>query len=199
MVSGLRRRVLSHEDGELSLCEKFLAAPEAKDMFDALLSSLPWSEEIYELFGKPVCAPRRVSWHGNPDAIYTYSGVTHAPRPWTPELLEIKHRVEQATQRTYNSVLANLYRDHRDSMGWHADKERELGPEPFIASLSLGATRLFRAQHKKSGTKIDVPLGSGSLLVMSGPFQRHWKHSVPKTRIAAAARINLTFREIYST
>ena len=97
-----------------------------------------------------------------------------------------------------NSVLGNLYRDGRDSMGWHADKENELGPEPHIASLSLGVPRLFKARHNKQYVRVDVELNGGSLLLMRGAFQKHWCHAVPKTRRPIGERIDLTFRYVYS-
>jgi alkylated DNA repair dioxygenase AlkB len=96
-------------------------------------------------------------------------------------------------------VLANLYRDGRDSMGYHADNEKELGINPAIASLSLGDSRLFRLHHKKRRENLDIVLEHGDLLVMAGALQHHWVHALPKTRQAKNSRINLTFRRILPT
>jgi alkylated DNA repair dioxygenase AlkB len=85
-------------------------------------------------------------------------------------------------------------------MGWHADDEAELGRDPVIASVSLGATRRFRLRHRKRpNLKLDVPLPHGSLLCMSGPTQHHWLHALPKCRAAVGERINLTFRLVAIT
>ena len=150
------------------------------------------------MFGRTVRVPRLVCWYGNRNAIYRYSGVEHIPHPWTKSLSELKTRIETFTQRTFNSVLGNLYRNGYDSMGWHSDDEKELGPNPFIASISLGSTRLFKVRHKSSKEQIKLLLPHGSLLTMSGPFQHHWQHSIPKTSAPIAPRINLTFRDIKS-
>jgi alkylated DNA repair dioxygenase AlkB len=92
-------------------------------------------------------------------------------------------------------VLANLYRDGNDSMGWHADDEPELGDEPVIASVSLGAERDFTLRRRdRRGQTVAMPLPHGSLLLMAGPTQRHWQHALPKRRRMREPRINLTFR-----
>jgi alkylated DNA repair dioxygenase AlkB len=82
-------------------------------------------------------------------------------------------------------------------MGWHSDDERELGPRPVIASLSLGATRRFALKHRRRAElKGALELGHGSLLVMSGPTQANFRHALPRTVRAVGERINLTFRVI---
>jgi alkylated DNA repair dioxygenase AlkB len=93
-------------------------------------------------------------------------------------------------------VLLNLYRDGQDSMGYHADDEKELGETPLIASLSLGDERVFKLRHKTRKTTLDIVLGHGDLLVMAGALQQYWQHCVPKTKQLKTARINLTFRKI---
>ncbi|HLM54443.1 MAG TPA: alpha-ketoglutarate-dependent dioxygenase AlkB, partial [Pseudoxanthomonas sp.] len=97
----------------------------------------------------------------------------------------------------FNSVLANLYRSGRDAMGWHSDDERELGPEPVIASLSLGAARRFVLKSRHDPTlKREFVLPHGSLLVMAGQTQRHYRHCLPRTAKPTGERINLTFRQV---
>jgi len=183
-------------DGELYLIKQFYRSPESDQLFAALESGLDWQEEVIFIFGKRVEVPRLMCWYGDPGAYYSYSGVDHQPMPWTPELLSIRARVEQQCQCAFNSVLANLYRDGRDSMGCHADDENELGLNPVIASLSLGDERLFKLHHKKRKETLDIILGHGDLLVMAGTLQHHWLHSVPKTKKIKTPRINLTFRKI---
>ena len=183
-------------DGELYLIKQFFRPPESDQLFEALKTGLAWQEEDIFIFGKWVKVPRLMCWYGDPDAHYCYSGVNHQPKSWTSELLSVRAKVEQQCQCTFNSVLANLYRDGRDSMGCHADDEKELGLNPVIASLSLGDERLFKLHHKKRKETLNINLGHGDLLVMAGSLQHHWLHSVPKTKIIKTPRINLTFRKI---
>lgn len=183
-------------DGELSLQRQFYAPPEADALLARLLDELAWQEEAIVIAGKSVKVPRLVCWYGDPDAVYRYSGVSHQPLPWTEALQSIKQRVEACCGYRFNSVLANLYRDGSDSMGWHADKERELGLNPAIASLSFGASRLFKIRHVKTAETLDIELQHGDLLLMAGALQHYWRHCVPKTRQTKTPRINLTFRWI---
>ena len=183
-------------DGELYLIKRFYRLPESDHLFATLQSGLAWQEEAIFIFGKWVKVPRMICWYGDPDAYYRYSGVNHQPRPWTTELQSIRKKVEQQCRCAFNSVLANLYRDGNDSMGCHADDEKELGLNPVIASLSLGDERLFKLHHKKRKEILDIILGHGDLLVMAGSLQNHWMHSVPKTKKIKTPRINLTFRKI---
>ncbi|HEY5140537.1 MAG TPA: alpha-ketoglutarate-dependent dioxygenase AlkB [Methylococcales bacterium] len=183
-------------DGELFLIKQFFLPPESDHLFAAFETGLDWQEETIFIFGKWVKVPRLMCWYGDPDAYYHYSGVDHQPRPWTTELQSVRARLEQQCQCAFNSVLANLYRDGRDSMGCHADDEKELGLNPVIASLSLGDERLFKLHHKKHKETLDIILGHGDLLVMAGTLQHHWLHSVPKTKKIKTPRINLTFRKI---
>lgn len=185
-------------DGELHYLPGFLQASEQAEWFQRLSAGLDWQEEEIVIAGKRLKVPRRVCWYGTPEAIYRYSGVSHQPLPWSDDLLVLKQRIEAACGRHFNSVLANLYRDGNDSIGWHADKERELGENPFIASLSLGEERLFRLRHIRTGDTVNLPLAGGSLLLMGGSLQHHWRHCIPKTRAAKSARINLTFRTVLS-
>ena len=183
-------------DGEIYLIKQFYQLPESDQLFAALETGLAWQEETIFIFGKWAKVPRLMCWYGNPDAYYQYSGVNHQPRLWNSELQSVRAKVEQQCQYAFNSVLANLYRDGKDSMGRHADDEKELGPNPVIASLSLGDERLFKLHHKKRKETLDINLGHGDLLVMAGTLQHHWMHSVPKSRELKTPRINLTFRKI---
>jgi alkylated DNA repair dioxygenase AlkB len=172
-----------------------LGAPYAA-LFDQLQGEIAWREESIRLFGKTYLQPRLLAWYGDSSASYRYSGIRHEPLPWLPVLAQLRERVEALSGARYNSVLANLYRNERDSMGLHADDEPELGAQPTIASLSLGEERIFRLKHRsrKDLAPLRLPLGAGSLLVMKGETQQHWKHEIPKQTRPCGARINLTFR-----
>lgn len=185
-------------DGELEFVETFIPQEEADRFFLVLREELAFEEECIRIAGREIKVPRRVCWYGDPGARYRYSGTDHEPLPWTPALRVLRQRVEAYCGRSFNSVLGNLYRDGRDSMGWHADKEKELGPEPYIASLSFGAERRFELRHNKTRETLILPLNHGSLLLMGGSLQRDWRHRIPKSPDVTAPRINLTFRTIVS-
>ncbi|SFQ27460.1 alpha-ketoglutarate-dependent dioxygenase AlkB family protein [Hymenobacter arizonensis] len=179
----------------------FLPTPVADTLLEQLMTEVAWEQRNIRIFGQEMPQPRLTAWYGDPAARYTYSGLTWDPLPWTPALLALRHRVEAATQTPFNSVLLNHYRDGRDSMGWHADDEPELGPAPAIASLSLGATRRFRLRPHPTHFRTQpapAPLGldlpHGSLLLMRAPTQQHWQHALPKTARPIGPRLNLTFR-----
>ena len=138
------------------------------------------------------------AWYADAGLTYSYSGVTHHAVAWTATLADIRRRVEQAAQTPFNSLLLNYYRDGNDSIGYHTDAEPELGVNPAIASISLGAVRQFVLKHIKTRDKLSLDLAHGSLLVMGGTCQHHWVHGVPKTKPAVGPRINLTFRNIVS-
>jgi alkylated DNA repair dioxygenase AlkB len=174
----------------------FIGVEKADEILAGLWEQIDWWQEKIRLFGRLVQQPRLIAWFGEPGARYSYSGLQLQPLPWIPLLFELKSKLEQHLQSEFNSVLANAYRDGRDSMGWHSDNEPELGPDPLIASLSFGAERKFLIREKGRSGSRGIFLGHGSLLVMKAGCQQAFEHSVPKTRKPTGLRINLTFREI---
>jgi len=187
-------------DAALRLWPQAFERGEGVALFRELAATIDWQPEEIVMFGRRVPVPRLVAWHGDPQARYTYSGTRHDPRPWTPALQRVRERVTELSGLEFNSVLLNRYRDGRDGMGWHADDEPELGPEPVIASVSFGATRRFCLRHRRRrDQRVELPLTDGSLLCMSGATQHHWVHAVPKTRAPVGERINLTFRRVRLT
>lgn len=191
-------QAVAFTDGELYFDSGFLSITEADDALSVLTAELAWHQPQVMLFGRRVTSPRLAAWYGDPGAVYTYSGQVNEPLSWTPALKALRQRVAAAAGAKFNSVLANRYRDGADSMGWHRDAEPELGRNPVIASVSLGATRRFVLRHKKkkSVAPVVIELTHGSLLVMAGATQHYWRHRVPPTRRPVAARINLTFRYV---
>ena len=184
-------------DGTMELYQAAIDASEATRIFETLMDEIAWRSETIMMFGKPVMQPRRTALYGDEGLTYRYSGRTMHPMPWTPTLQTLKVIAEAHAMTTFSTVLLNLYRNGDDSMGWHRDNEPELGPEPTIASISLGTTRLFQCKHRtEPSLRVSLPLTNGSLLVMKGAMQEHWYHQVPKERRVTEARINLTFRTI---
>ena len=186
------------EGAWLMFFENFVA--DQLEMKAILERTLPLRQEPLTLFGKTHLTPRLVSWHGDPGCLYTYSRQTFAPSPFTPELASLRARLHAVTGDDYNGVLANLYRDGRDSMGWHSDDERELGPrwpeDIRVASISLGARRRFVLRQKNGDFQREFALGEGSLLVMGGATQRDFRHALPRTCTPCGSRLNLTFRQL---
>ena len=171
-------------------------------LFYNLVTELPWQEDIVTLFGKTHVTTRQIVWMGDSDIDYQYSGHTRQTIPWTDTVFHVKHHIEQklldlGIDANFNSCLLNYYPSGEDGMGYHADNERELGKQPVIASLSLGATRKFVFKHKKTQDKVELYLESGQLIVMHGDTQSFWKHSITKTKKVTTGRISLTFRQIY--
>lgn len=197
-MAGMQR--IAFQGAELYYDQHFLPPEDASRFFKTLLHNCAWERRMTS-FGYPV--PRDEAYYGDAGTQYTYSRRQYTPLPWMPELLELKVRVEVATPAIaytnlslptagYNAVLCNLYRNGNDSVGLHADAEPEMGP--VIASLSLGAERLFRLKRKDGTVAFSERLPGGSLLIMAGQTQTNFKHEVPKQPSVSQPRINLTFR-----
>jgi alkylated DNA repair dioxygenase AlkB len=188
--------VQRHEiaDGGLLLYHPhFLTIEQADELFASLKLDVPWKQEVAS-FGRAF--PRLTSYYADPGVVYRYSGVEHPALPWPECLGELRRRVEGAAGAPFNSLLLNYYRDGNDSIGYHSDAEPELGLNPVVPSVSLGATRRFLLKHRRTKELRTFDLTHGSLLIMAGTTQHHWLHSVPKTKMPVGERINLTFRNI---
>jgi alkylated DNA repair dioxygenase AlkB len=187
---------------ELYFERNFLSADEATVLFQVLLLKCAW-ERRRTSFKSPV--PRDEAYYGDPGSDYTYSRREYKPLAWIPELFALKTKVDDATPQSaysnlnlprvrYNAALCNLYRNGNDNVGLHSDAEPEMGP--VIASVSLGAERLFRLKRSNGEVVLTERLPHGSLLIMAGATQKNFKHEVPKEPEITQPRINLTFRRI---
>ena len=190
-------QVLELPDAALRYAPHWLLSTDADNLFEHLRDGIAWERHRVKLFGLEVDAPRLSCWIGDDDAAYTYSRTRHAPRPWPEALRVLRERLRAESGADFNGVLANLYRDGNDGMGWHSDDEPELGARPLIASLSLGATRRFLIRHRGDAKqRVAIELGHGSLLWMGGDTQSLYRHALPKTARQVGMRINLTFRKL---
>ena len=204
LLSNLRRNLVaasfelhSLNGGEVWVNDNYLADGFAQETMTSLLSEVKWEQPVVRMGGYKFQSPRLSAWFGDPTAIYTYSGSKYLPQPWNQTLLNLRSILDTELGLAFNSVLLNYYRDGNDSMGWHQDNERELGPSPAIVSLSLGESRRFLMKHiKNKDDRWRRVLTNGSALVMLGETQRWWKHCLPKTKVHQKKRINLTFRQI---
>lgn len=190
----------------------FLGMREAARSMGRLLGEVafdpPEASRLRQPFtGRMVEIPRRQAGYGDPGARYAFSGACVAARPWTPSLRRLRALLRKRMGAEPNYVLVNLYRDGADRVGWHSDDERDLGPEPVILSLSLGAPRDFQLRARgvapqaarEVGT-VTLTLAPGSLLVMRHPTNAWWKHQLPRRGGSRPERIgprlNLTWRTV---
>ncbi|MGH1461508.1 MAG: alpha-ketoglutarate-dependent dioxygenase AlkB family protein [Neptuniibacter sp.] len=178
----------------------FLNEEFAEALLEQLIAEVNWRQDEIFIFGRWTKIPRLQNFMGDKNTLYTYSGLQMNASDWHPQILNIKSNIEARTGQSFNAALLNQYRDGNDSMGWHRDNEPELGSDPIVASVSLGAARrfIFREIQDKSN-KSEILLTSGSLLWMGPGTQLKWQHSVPKTKRCHTARVNITFRQIQSS
>jgi len=172
-----------HGLSKVRLIHNFIEPEETDWMFEQLKSEVPWQEKEIVVWGKKCMQPRLTAWFG--DFPYTYSRLTLQPYKWSPLLNILREKIKAETGFEFNSMLANLYRDNKDSVDWHSDDEKSLGQNPIIASLSFGDTRVFELKRKPlkddqetddNSPNIKIPLKDGSLLLMSGATQHDWEN-----------------------
>lgn len=184
-------------DADIVYYPNFFDLTKANEIYDKLIVDVPWQLDNITVFGKSHPQPRLTALYGNDGKPYGYSNIVMQPHAWSPLIMFIKNEVENEVDQCFTTVLLNQYRFGKDSNGWHADNEKELGRNPVIASVSFGAERVFQLKHNTIvDAKQSIVLEHGSLLMMSGTTQHFWKHQIPKTAKNVAPRINLTFRII---
>lgn len=189
-------RNLLPKDGTVNYYGTIFTVAEANRYYEILLKSIAWKNDEAVIFGKKIITKRKVAWYGDTEFEYTYSKVTKKATVWTPELLEIKKKVEEHCGETFNSCLLNLYHSGDEGMAWHSDAEKDLKKNGAIASVSFGAERKFAFKHKETKETLSLNLKPGSLLIMKGNTQTHWLHRLPPTKKVHSPRVNLTFRTI---
>lgn len=140
------------------------------------------------MYGRHIPVPRLTCWLGERGVTYRYAGADHVATPWPDWLRQLAEDVAARFNLRFNFVLLNRYRNGADYMGWHKDDER--GTTPWIASLSLGASRPFDLQLPTGRQR--VQLEAGSVLCFDGRL----RHRLPKAMRVEQERINLTFRHI---
>ena len=173
---------------------RFLPSGRASELLADTLARADWRPERVSMFGRTFTARRLSACYGDPSASYRYSGLVRRAMPWTDDLRTLALDVGAAVGSRFNFVLINRFRDGGDRLGWHADDEADLGPRPVIASLSVGAERVFRMRPNAGGASIGKVLEHGSLVLMWGMSQRDFQHAVPPTAKQVGERLNFTFR-----
>lgn len=189
--------ILDLPDAIFEYYPNFFSKEKADDLFNILYKNTPWQQDTITLYGKNHLQPRLTALYGNQGKPYKYSNIIMNPHPWNSTFMHIKELVEETANHNFTTVLLNLYRNEKDSNGWHADNEKELGRNPIIASISLGEERVFQLKHNSiKGVKKNLILKHGSLILMKEGSQIYYKHQIPKASTSKNARINLTFRTI---
>ncbi|QQX75648.1 MULTISPECIES: alpha-ketoglutarate-dependent dioxygenase AlkB family protein [Aequorivita] len=183
-------------DGIVNYFGRVFSEKEANHYYNILLNSIAWKNDEAIIFGKKIITKRKVAWYGEKEFEYTYSKVTKKAHLWTPELLQLKKKIETKSGETFNSCLLNLYHSGEEGMSWHSDAEKDLKKNGAIASVSFGAERKFAFKHKETKETVSLNLQHGSLLIMKGATQTHWLHRLPPTKKIQSPRVNLTFRTI---
>jgi alkylated DNA repair dioxygenase AlkB len=172
-------------DGDVRLYRGWLAPERADALLADIRARTLWVVERRKMYDRYVDVPREQAWFGD-----------DRERPFTPLLEAVRRELEALTGAPFSHVLLNRYRDGRDSVAWHHDREVDGMCRPVIASLTLGVTRAFDLRPKacRSAT-ISVDLDHGDLIVMRGDTQTNYEHRVRKDPRIAGERINLTFRQ----
>lgn len=185
------------ENGWICHIPSFFSKKLSDYYIKSLLKECVFKTNIIRIFGKEINTPRQESFHSVSSKKYSYSGNQLSPQSYNETLLKIQTSIVRFSNYPFNSVLVNLYRNEKDSNGWHADNEKELGQNPVIASVSFGQSRRFQLQHRNGAHNLNFILNHGDLFMMGGQLQHYWKHQVPKEKYACKARINLTYRYIF--
>jgi len=171
--------------GDVRLYRAWLAPARADALLAAIRATTEWTQERRKMYDRFVDVPREQAWFGD-----------DRERPFTPELDAVRRDLQTLTGARFSYVLLNRYRDGRDSVAWHNDREVESISRPVIGSLTLGATRAFDLRPKSARRNlISIDLDHGDLLVMRGDTQRNWEHRIAKDPRISGERINLTFRQ----
>jgi alkylated DNA repair dioxygenase AlkB len=151
------------------------------ELVTRLVGRVPWRQGRRKMWDRVVDDPRLSHWGRRGDP------------PLDPVLAAAQRELERRYRRPLRGPALNYYRDGRDSVAWHADRELRVLDDTLIAIVTLGVRRPFLLRPKGGGPSIDLAPGSGDLLVMGGASQRDWEHSVPKTA-RAGPRISASFR-----
>jgi alkylated DNA repair dioxygenase AlkB len=179
---GLVRHALD-ETSWVDYCPGWLRGHDA--LFSTLLATGDWQQRERRMYEGRVLEPRLTAgW--DPDAS---DPSVPAALPAMCEALSARYGV------AFDRVWVNLYRDGRDSVAWHPDRNGRVHLNPLVATVSLGARRRFQLRPRGGGrTVLTLSPGGGDLVVMGGACQHDWEHCVPKTARPVGPRMSVTIR-----
>ncbi|HYF46693.1 MAG TPA: alpha-ketoglutarate-dependent dioxygenase AlkB, partial [Acidimicrobiales bacterium] len=124
-------------------------------------------------------------------------------QPVHPALVEAHRTLRDRYRVPFDGFAFAWYRDGRDSVAFHRDRELKWLDDTVIAVFTLGARRpwLIRPRSAKydhfaedHGATHDLRPAGGDLHVMGGRAQADWEHSVPKRPGLREGRISLQWR-----
>lgn len=187
-------RLTEERHSQIAFWPNWFNGESADSLLRQSINHIDWRSDRIRIAGKTIPIPRLQQWFGDPDTSYTYSNIRLQAVAFPGWIDELRKQVEDQSGERFNRALVNYYRDGSDSVDWHADDEAELGFEPLVASLSLGAERVFQLRHNISQQRLDISLPHGSLLIMGPGIQTHWQHRIAKSKKIDQPRVNFTFR-----
>lgn len=209
------KTLLNKNDCFLKYAPNWLSKSDSDHLFYELINHVEWdNDKIILPDGSIKKCNRLVYSYGDPSTVYSYSGTTRIGSSWPSFLSKLLPKLETISNDCiysnefilplcypenhvkFNFALLNFYNDGSIGMGLHSDNEPEILKDSVIASLSLGASREFILKSKKNPFTIINNLENGSLLLMGGSIQSHYKHGILKNREIKEPRINITFRYI---
>jgi alkylated DNA repair dioxygenase AlkB len=187
-ASAAHPTTLVGDHGDVTYIPEFLDRTLADELVVELNADTRWRADSRVMYGKRVLVPRETAGRGE-----------KMPQPWTPVLARVRAMIERHTGTSYDYVFLNRYRDGRDAVAWHGDRDGGRDARLVVASLSLGASRAFQLRPKKdSGLRYDpvtVEVAHGDLVIMRGDTQLYWEHRVPRDPRITGERLNVTFRQ----
>ena len=165
----------------------------ADTVLDVVIDAVPWQCSRRFMYDRMVDDPR---------LSYRAAGSESGRRELLPHpvLAQVRDGLSARYGVPLGAAACNYYRDGRDSVAPHGDRELREVDDTLVCLLTLGATRPFRLRPhgRTGGPTFDIAPGSGDLLVMGGACQRDWEHGVPKVR-SAGPRVSVTWRWVPRT
>lgn len=197
-------------DGKIKYYPNFIKSQE--NTYQSIVDSIPWDQGVYNMYGKEVFTPRLLWAMRDEDSDISKEYNVTGSSVWNELLAQLRTEVEEFLRKEYFSkkeneiknldisksflryAQLNYYRDGKDYIGWHSDKEMK--ENDIIVSISLGTPRRFQFMNiKDNNIKCELSLEPGSLLVFDTIVgKKEWKHRIPKELKVKDGRINITFR-----
>lgn len=146
------------------------------------------------IYGRICHQKRAVGFFSSQSHGYQYSGQLLAAQPLPDFLSKLLETVNRSLGVDFNGILVNLYKDGKDTIGFHSDSEKDLAKGGVVASITLGASRTFKIRPKIPSEEVSIQTKHGQLLVMGGNFQKEFTHGIPAESSVTDPRISLTFR-----
>ena len=172
---------------------------EADEIYDYLLKKEIEYHKPYKRFNRMVKVPRgQASYTLNEKIHYNYgntAGGSPVNEVMDEKLREITRRVNEATGNNYNTILMNVYKDGKDNIALHQDKETDWVPCTGFATVAFGFPRPFLIEQNDTKDKQRILHKKGLCIEMPFPMNQHYKHGIPPCS-TDQCRISLTFREV---